>query len=266
MSLLVTSRLSSFRAEVPLTDQPSTRAINLKACWCPAQSVQHSRRCVSTFAADHPRHTSALSAGLFEAAADGHQRRFAEQQPATDTTGAATAHPRRARRRCISAHAAGHPRHVSPLDAALFEGAADGRLERLLQEFLVKLAGRDWNDWSQNAGTALLCWVLRAPTLAIFGSLLALTSFRLSVLALAIVFQVSLPPVLLYSFLTILPLAALLADAHADAGIFQQPAFAGILPCVQPCPCSGLPDGLSCPSTERCDAEGTHSPTGSFNS
>ena len=166
MSAVWTSRLSSLGVEVPLTDQPSHRAINLKACRCPAQSVQHSRRCISTSAAGHPRHNSALSAGLTVAAADGHKRRFAEQQQATDTTGAATAHFRRARRRCISAHAAGHPRHVSPLDAALFEGAADGRLERLVQEFLVKLAGRDWNDWSQNAGTALLCWVLRAPTLA----------------------------------------------------------------------------------------------------
>lgn len=190
MSPVWTSRLPSLRGEVPLTDQPSHRAYNLKACWCPAQSVKHSRRCVSTLATGRPWHTSALSAGLFEAATDEHQRRFAQQQPVIDTTRAATAHPRRARRRCISAQAAGHPRHVSPLDAALFEGAADGRLERLVQEFLVKLAGRDWNDWSQNAGTALLCWVLRAPTLAIVGSLLALMSFRLSTLALAIVLQV----------------------------------------------------------------------------
>ena len=234
MSPVWTSRLSSLSVEVPLTDQPSHRAITLKACWCPAQFVQHSRRCVSTLAAGHPQHDSALSAGLIVAAADGHQHRFAEQQRATETTGAATAHSRRARRRCKSARAAGHPRHVSPLDAALFEGAADGRLERLVQDFLVKMAGRDWNAWSQNAGTALLCWVLRAPTLAIFGSLLALMSFRLSVLALAIVLQVR--PCRQCSFIVSLLY------------------------------CHALLCWLMRTPTLVFDAEGTHSPTGSFNS
>ena len=133
-----------------------------------------------------------------------------------------------------SSRRSGGPRHVHPLDAGLFEAAADGRLERLVQRFLARLAGRDPEDWGQSVATALLCCVLRAPRPAAAGSLAAVAAFRLASLALAVVLQVPRSP------------AALHARAGRGAAVLSKAVHLALPSSLGACSQSAAELGLGC--------------------